>query len=109
MSSAHSGSIFALTRAHSRDVSTSSAAITNCGGFLNRPEPGKIANLVPRAPRYWCWLAGSFMPRWDSRPDISETCTLCGSAGSPELSVTPIWDATWRSWAKMSCHSRMRR
>ena len=31
-------------------VSTSSAAITYSGGFLNSADPGKIANRVPRAP-----------------------------------------------------------
>ena len=50
--STHSGSIAATVRAHSREVSTSSAATTQSGGLRARPEPGKTANLVPRAPRY---------------------------------------------------------
>ena len=38
--------------AHSREVSTSSPAIRNCGFFRSSPLPGKIANRAPRAPRY---------------------------------------------------------
>ena len=49
--SAHSGSIAATVRANRRLVSTSSAAMTAVGGFLRSPEPGKIANRAPRAPR----------------------------------------------------------
>ena len=49
--SAHSGSMAALTRAYSREVSTSSAAMTYAGCLRKSPEPGKTANLVLRAPR----------------------------------------------------------
>ncbi len=39
----------ATSRAHSRDVSTSSPAMIHAGGFLLSGEPGKIANRAPRA------------------------------------------------------------
>src|SRR5579859_6678654 len=42
----------AMVLPQSREVSTSSAATTQSGGFLARAEPGKTANLVPQAPRY---------------------------------------------------------
>ncbi len=65
--STHSGSMRAAIRPHSRLVSTSSATIVHFGGFLNRPEPGKIENRALRAPVNSC-LSASFMPMCDSRP-----------------------------------------
>ena len=49
---ARSCAIRATTRPHSREVSTSSPAITQRGGFLNRADPGQGANRAPRAPAY---------------------------------------------------------
>ena len=40
----------AATRAHSRLVSTNSAAITHFGGFFVRVDPLAITNLALRAP-----------------------------------------------------------
>ena len=48
--SSHSGSIFATVRANSCDVSTSSAAITHCGGFFASADDGCSMNRVCRAP-----------------------------------------------------------
>lgn len=108
----------ALTRAHRRDVSTSSADITKRGGFLKRAEPGKIANLALRAPTYSFLpeaLRGlspvdvdapaeplvdfgtSFIPMWERSPARRETWTLCSGASS-SLGWMPIWRATVRSW-----------
>jgi hypothetical protein len=80
--------MLATVRAHSRDVSTSSAATIQSGAFRTRLEPGKMANLALRAPRYSARgrrpevapggadaaaRAGStFMPIWDSRPASRE-------------------------------------
>ena len=117
--SIHSGSIRATVRANSREVSTSSAAITQRGGFRASGEPGKIMNLAPRAPRY------SRRPRPPrpaaaapvslAQPDLGEQAgehrdvdavlvgRRCRSA------VMPALRAAERSWACRSCHSRMRR
>ena len=46
------GSIRAAVRPHSRDVSTSSATITQPAGAAPAPSPGKSAKRAPRAPRY---------------------------------------------------------
>ncbi|CSP94925.1 Uncharacterised protein [Shigella sonnei] len=54
-------------RPHRRLVSTSSATITHFGGFLNKPEPGKMEKRALRAPVYSC-LSASFMPIWESKP-----------------------------------------
>ncbi len=69
--STHSGSILAFTRAQSREVSTSSADITQRGGFLNSPDPGKTANRAPRAPPY-SRFSTSYRPRCESRPESSD-------------------------------------
>lgn len=97
--STHSGSILALTRAQRRDVSTSSADMTKRGVFLKRAEPGKIANLALRAPRYSFFAPSftSFMPMCESSPARRETWTLC-SAASSSLNWMPICLATVRSW-----------
>src|SRR5689334_18620245 len=42
----------AQVRAYRREVSTISAAVTHLGLRLNKPEPGKMWNLVLRAPVY---------------------------------------------------------
>ncbi len=47
----------ATVRAHSREVSTSSAAITQSGGFLASAEPGKMAKRALRAPEVLAGLA----------------------------------------------------
>ncbi|SLH55143.1 Uncharacterised protein [Mycobacteroides abscessus subsp. abscessus] len=82
--SAHSGSTRATIRPHSREVSTSSAAITQRGGFFASEEPGKIMNFAPRAPRY-SRVSASRTPRWESMPASRD----------------------W--WMAGSCHSLMRR
>ena len=80
--------MLATVRAHSRDVSTSSAATIQSGAFRTRLEPGKMANLALRAPRYSArgrrpevapggatrpgGRAPSFMPIWESRPASRE-------------------------------------
>lgn len=69
--SIHSGSIFALTLAHSREVSTSSADMIQRGGFLKSAEPGKTANFALRAPRY-SFFSVSFSPMCDSSPASSD-------------------------------------
>ena len=51
MLSTQAGSIRAATCAHSRVVSTSSAAITQAGRARNSTDPGESANRAPRAPR----------------------------------------------------------
>src|SRR4051812_32095980 len=48
----HARSAPATVRAHSREVSTSSAAMTIVGGRFARVEPGQIANRAPREPSY---------------------------------------------------------
>lgn len=93
--STHSGSTLALTRAHSREVSTSSADIRNFGCFLNSAEPGKTANFADRAPRY-SFLSVSFRPMCESSPASSETCTLCSGA-SVSFTWMPMVLATVRS------------
>ncbi len=50
--STHWGWMRAAVRPHSREVSTSSAAITQAGCFFASDDPGKIANRAPRAPVY---------------------------------------------------------
>ena len=87
----------ALTRAHSREVSTSSADITQRGGFLNSAEPGKIANLALRAPRY-SFLSVSFSPMCDSRPASSETWTRLRVGVLLVERGCPSTCATVRSW-----------
>src|SRR5690606_11307828 len=62
-SSAHSGWMRATSRAHSRDVSTSSPAMIHAGGFLLSGEPGKIANRAPRAPGRGARAAARPRPR----------------------------------------------
>ena len=58
----------AASRPHRREVSTSSAAfITHWGGFLASADPGKMANLVPRAPRY-SRVSPCLRPMWLSSP-----------------------------------------
>ena len=47
---AQAGSIAAQERAHKREVSTSSAAITHAGVDDATEEAGKRAKCVPRAP-----------------------------------------------------------
>ena len=47
--STHSGRMRATVRANRREVSTSSAVITQAGCPLT-PEPGQIVKCVPRAP-----------------------------------------------------------
>ena len=110
--SAHSGSTPATTRPHSRDVSTSSAAITQRGRAFAVTEPGEIMNFDPCAPRY-SRLVPSRVPRWLSRPLISAWCTWSGWASvanrPPFAERTPICPATWRSWLYRSIHSRTRR
>src|SRR5271156_6758452 len=98
----------ATVRAHSLDVSTSSAATIQSGPFLARLDPGKMANLALRAPRYSASgrrppepaepaagalvaaaLAGSvFIPICESSPGSKERCTRDRSA-LEELTVTP--------------------
>ena len=75
--SIHSGWIFATVRANSRDVSTSSAAITQRGFFLASGEPGKIMKWAPRAPRY-SRVSPSRRPIWESRPDSTAMWILSG-------------------------------
>lgn len=79
--STHSGSIRAAMRPHRRLVSTSSATMVHFGGFLNRPEPGKMEKRALRAPVYSCFSA-SFIPMWDSRPVSSAIWISRYSAGS---------------------------
>ncbi len=122
--SAHSGSMAAFWRPHSRDVSTSSPAITKSGCFLASPEPGKIANFAPRAPRY-SWIGrlpvplaacsrSSLEPICESSPD-SRAWWIRSASGAASLVSTggpgfiPMPFAIWRSCDSSSCHSRTRR
>ncbi len=102
--STQSGSILALTRAHSREVSTSSADITHWGCFLASVEPGKMAKRALRAPMYsWmglrpsagrCLSMTSLTPMCDRSPTSSAACTCRGSAV-----WVPGWaPSAWRSW-----------
>ena len=77
--STHSGSMRPRSRPQSRDVSTSSPAITQRGGLLNSAEPGQAANRPPRAPAY-SRFSGSHMPMCESSPASSETWTGFGSS-----------------------------
>src|SRR5690349_6840729 len=96
----------ATVRAHSRDVSTSSAATIQSGGAafaggptppdppaldLVRAEPGKMANRALRAPRYsargrrpgvpeGAWAGSAFIPICESRPASRERCNLVRSS-----------------------------
>ena len=95
--SAHSGWIGATVRAHSRLVSTSSAAITQRGSAFATDDVPVIANLDPCAPRYSrasrrasrlsfsdasrpgrCSAVVSRMPICDSSPGSSAWCTRSG-------------------------------
>ena len=126
--SAHSGWIAATWRAHRREVSTSSPAMTNAGDLPFSPEPGKIANRAPRAPRYSRgpgrlplprapgagFSFSSSTPMWESRPESSAWWMPSASYAAPplvELVETSIFISlhTCRSWDSKSCHSRMRR
>lgn len=70
--------------------------MTTLGCFLKSAEPGKIANLALRAPRY-SFLSVSLSPMCESRPASSEVCTDCSGASS-SLRWMPIVLATVRSW-----------
>src|SRR5260370_39704102 len=99
----------ATVRAHSLEVSTSSAATIQSGPFLalpGRPDPGKMANLALRAPRYSARgrrpvdpegpagadevaPAGSvFMPIADSSPASKDSGTRVRSDGQ-EITGAP--------------------
>ena len=75
--SAHSGCTVATRRAHSRLVSTSSAAITHRGGRFASTEPGAMTNVAPRAPRN-SRGSRSRKPRCDSRPASTAWWTWSG-------------------------------
>ena len=85
----------ATWRAHSREVSTSSPAMTNAGDFPFSPEPGKIANRAPRAPRYsrgpgrlprpFSFSRSSSTPMWESRPESSARWMPSASYAAPPL------------------------
>src|SRR5579864_9519677 len=98
----------AAVRAQSLDVSTSSAATIQSGACLARLDPGKIANLTLRAPRYSArgrrlaapapgppsppaeatGRAGSvFMPICDRSAERSEACPN-GPSAEEELTFT---------------------
>ena len=94
--STHSGSMRAAIRPHRRLVSTSSATIVHFGGFLNRPDPGKMEKRALRAPVNSC-LSASFMPMCDSRPVSNAVWISRYSAGSL-LIGRPSSFTTWRSW-----------
>ena len=106
--SIHSGWIFATVRAHSREVSTSSAAITQRGGFFASGEPGKIMNLAPRAPRN-SRVSASRRPTWLSRPDSTATWIRSGSRRDVVRASCPRCGRPGAAGACRSCHSRMRR
>ena len=89
-------------RAHSREVSTSSAETIQSGDFLNSAEPGKIANRVPRAPRY-SRVRSSRTPMLLSSPESRDLWTSSWWAATsisrePPTSM-PDWRAIWRSCA----------
>ena len=94
-------------RAHSREVSTSSAAITQRGGFFASGEPGKIMNLAPAGAEE---LAGLGLAQADLAEQAGEHGDVdpVGVRGT-SLSVIPALRAALRSWPCRSCHSRMRR
>ena len=75
--SAHSGWIVATRRAHTRLVSTSSAAITHRGGRLASTDPGAMTNVAPRAPRN-SRGSRSRKPRCDSSPASTDWWTWSG-------------------------------
>src|SRR5690606_9778346 len=104
-SSAHSGLIAATSRAHNREVSTSSPAMAHAGGLRTSAEPGQIANLTPRAPRYsprglrllsddGAPLAvrptsvTSSCPSWESRPERRDTWMRSASHSRRRAPVT---------------------
>ena len=112
--SAQPGSIDATIRAHSRDVSTSSAAITSLGCRLASTEPGQIENRAPRVP-WKSRLTSSQLPMWASSPDSSAWWIRVASMSRASESafsfstVNPVERAICRSCPTRSCHSRTRR
>ena len=123
--STHAGSTPATVRAHSREVSTSSAAMTIVGGRFATVEPGQIANRAPREPSYSMSarrrgfpVFGSFggscaRPIWESSPVSRAWWTRSArslvSSAPGSLRVSPSSSPSWRICAARSCHSRMRR
>ena len=111
--SAHSGSILALTRAHRRVVSTSSAAMTKSGCRRNSADPGLMPNRAPRAPAY-SRLPWSRAPTCESSPARSALWMVSQSGSASRAAVATSGSMRTdrhaaRSWAWRSCHSRMRR
>ena len=88
--SAHSGWIAATCRAHSRFVSTSSAAMTHAGGFRDRASSrGRSTNALPRAPRY-SRRSRSRVPTCDSSPassDLMDVVRMRGVGAEPHTEV----------------------
>ena len=119
--STHSGRIAATLRAHSREVSTSSTATTSSGGCLARTDPGLMAKLEPRVPRYSRGPGRAPLrraevrvsdvlsrPMCDSRPESRAVMMSSTSAGSSlRLSLRSL--AIRLSWLCRSCHSRILR
>ena len=110
----------ALTRANRREVSTSSAAITHAGCLAYSADPGKIANLAPRAPRYSprsrrVLLLSACLDHVlhaDVRQQAGEQRGVDADRVLARARVQRDVDAASRavrSCATMSCHSRMRR
>ena len=110
----------ATTLAHSREVSTSSAATTHCGGFLASTESGNTEKRAPRAPansagpRLFAPAFGSasFIPMCESSPASMQMWTRSAISGRelrPRPGPRPTSRAASRSWPCTSCHSRTRR
>ncbi len=112
-SSAHSGSMAALTRAHNRLVSTSSALMTTSGCLRNRPDPGLMPKRAPRAPAY-SRLAWSRTPTWERSPASRALWMVSqsGSASAADVATSGSMRTerqAARSCECRSCHSRIRR
>ena len=89
------GSMLATSRAHSLEVSTNSAAITYCGLVFASAEPGKIMNLVLRAP--WYSRVSTFrIPICDSNPDNRDwwTASACSAPITSSASAWLVGDCT---------------
>src|ERR1017187_566615 len=84
----------AMVLAHSREVSTSSAATTHCGGFLARTESGKIAKRAPRAPANS--VSGRLCPRAFWSPSLPNSGTAFVRHGGRTVYDERSVPAAWR-------------
>ncbi len=114
--SIHAGSMPATVRANSREVSTSSAAISQRPAFFASGEPGQTWNLMPRAPEYGGSrksASSTRVPTLPSNPVSSARCTASKAGAcarsSGAFGFQPSSAASIASCACTSRHSRTRR